>query len=169
MSPLWKKRTEVKLFRTLRFRLAATFLCVLVALLLIVGIFGTATLRTVLENQSEDELNELLGTLKDWPIQFYDETGQPYWYADVTDPEDRAEVARLQAVYVIANSEGHVAGGSCDAAQKPICDSATIRSEFQLLLRTHQPYLKIVNGPDGTYYQVLSSLKTDPKRGTKWY
>jgi heavy metal sensor kinase len=165
----WKRLVELKLFRTLRFRLAATFLCVLVAVLLTVGVFGTATLRTVLENQSEDELNEMLGTLKDWPIQFYDDTGQPYWFADVTDPEDREEVARLQAVYVIANSEGHVVWGSCDASQKPICDPAIIRSEFQLLLRTHQPHLKTVRGPDGTYFQVLSSIKTDPKHGTKWY
>jgi heavy metal sensor kinase len=169
MSSFWKRLVELKFFRTFRFRLAATFLCVLVAVLLVVGVFGTATLRTVLENQSEDELNEMLGTLKDWPIQFYEETGQPYWSGDVTDPEDRAEVARLQAVYVIADSQGHVIWGSCDASQKPICDPATIRSEFQLLLRNHQPYLKTVKGPDGTYYQVLGSIKTDPKHGTKWY
>lgn len=169
MLSLWKKRLDLKLFRTLRFRLAATFLSVLAAVLLIVFIFGTATLRTVLDNQSEDELNELLGTLKDWPIQFDEGTGQPYWYADITDPDDRAEVARLQAVYVIANSEGRIAWGSCDASQKPICDPATIRSEYQLLLRTHQPHLKTVRGPDGTWYEVLSSLKTDPKHGTKWY
>jgi heavy metal sensor kinase len=169
MLRLWKKLIELKLFRTLRFRLAATFLAVLAAVLLVVFIFGTATLRTVLENQSEDELNELLGTLKDWPIQFDDGTGQPYWYADVTDPDDRAEVARLQAVYVIANSEGKIVWGSCDASQKPLCDPAAIRSEFQLLQRTHQPHLKTVRGPDGTWYQVLSSLKTDQRHGTKWY
>lgn len=170
MFDVRKKLLELKLFRTLRFRLAATFLCLLTAVLIVVGIFGTATLRTVLENQSEDELNELLGTLKDWPIQFYDDTGQPYWFADVTDPEERAEVARLQAVYVIADSEGHVVWGSCnDPSQKPICDSKTIRSEFQTLQQTHQPVLKTVKGTDGTYYQILSSTKTDPKRGVKWY
>lgn len=169
MLGIWKKLIELKLFRTLRFRLAAIFLCLLAAVLLVVGVFGTATLRTVLENQSEDELNELLGTLKDWPIQFYDDTGQPYWFADVTDPEERAEVARLQAVYVIANSQGKVAWGSCNASQKPICDSNTIRAEFQTLQRTHLPILKTVRGTDGTYYQVLSSTKTDPKRGVKWY
>lgn len=169
MLSAWKKLVALKLFRTLRFRLAATFLCVLAVVLMVVGIFGTATLRTVLENQSEDELAELLGTLKDWPIQFYDDTGQPYWFADVTDPEDRAEVARLQAAYVIADSQGHISLGSCNASQKPICDPAVIRSEYQLLLRTHQPYLKTVKGTDGTWYQVLSSLRTDPRRGTKWY
>jgi heavy metal sensor kinase len=169
MLNAWRKLLQWKLFRTLRFRLATTFLCVLAAVLLVVGIFGTTTLQTVLDNQSEDELNELLGTLKDWPIQFDDGTGQPYWFADVTDPEDRAEVARLQAVYVIADSQGRIPWGSCNASQKPICDPAAIRSEFQLLLRTHQPHLKTVRGSDGIYYQVLSSLKTDPKRGIRWY
>ncbi len=169
MFAVWRKLFGLKLFRTLRFRLAAIFLCVLAAVLLVVGIFGTATLRTVLENQSEDELNELLGTLKDWPIQFYDDSGMPYWFADVTDPQERAEVARLQAVYVIADEQGHVAWGSCNAGQKPICDPKTIRSEYQVLQRTHEPVLKTVRGTDGTFYQVLSSLKTDPKRDVKWY
>lgn len=169
MRSIWKKLLAVKLFRTLRFRLAATFLCVLTTVLLVVGVFGTATLRTVLENQGEQELDELLGTLKDWPIQFYDDTGMPYWFADVTDPQERAEVARLQAVYVIADSQGHIAWGSCNASQKPICDPKIIRSEFRILERTHQPLLKTVKGPDGTSYQILSSLKTDPKRGVKWY
>ena len=169
MPGTWKQFAEPRLFRTLRFRLAAIFLCLLVAVLLVVGVFGTATLRTVLDNQSEDELNELLGTLKDWPIQFYEDTGQPYWFADVTEPEERAEVARLQAVYVIASGEGKVAWGSCNASQRPICDPKTIRAEFEKLQQTHQPILKTVRGTDGTYYQVLSSTKTDPKRGVKWY
>ncbi len=173
MFVAWKKLVELKLFRTLRFRLAATFLCVLVCVLLIVGIFGTATLRTVLQNQGEDELNELLGTLKlnyQGPIQFDEQTGKPYWFADVTDPEERAEVARLQAVYVIADSQGKVDGGSCnEPGQKPICNSARIRSELATMQKTHEPFLKIIKGSDGTLFQVLSSTITDPKRGVKWY
>src|SRR5581483_2861107 len=163
MLAFWKKLVEPKLFRTLRFRLAAIFLCLLIAVLLAVGVFGTTTLRRVLENQSEDELSELLGTLKDWPIQFYEDSGLPYWFADVTDPEERAEVARLQAVYVIADGDGRVYWGSCnDPSQKPICDPKTIRSEFAIMQQTHEPYLKTVKGTDGTAYQVLSSTKTDP-------
>jgi heavy metal sensor kinase len=173
MIALWKKLLDLKLFRTLRFRLAATFLCVLAAVLLVVGIFGTAMLRSVLENQSEDELNELLGTLKlnaQGPIQFDEQTGKPYWFADVTDPEEREEVARLQAVYVIADAQGHVEWGSCnEPGQKPICNSDRIRSELAILQRTHEPLLKTIKGANGTLFQVLSSTMTDPKRGVKWY
>src|SRR5579875_1394391 len=169
MLKQWKQLPELKLFRTLRFRLAAIFLCVLAAVLFVVFIFGTATLRSVLENQSEDELNELLGTLKDWPIVFDSGDGHPYWSGDVTDPDDKAEVTRLKAAYAIADSNGHVYWGCDDPSEKPICDPATIRNEFQLLLKTHQPYLKTVRGTDGTSYQVLSSLRTDPDRGTRWY
>jgi heavy metal sensor kinase len=161
------------LFRTLRFQLAATFLCVLTAVLLVVGVFGMATLRNELETEGQNDLSELLGTLKlnyQGPIQFDEQTGEPYWFADMTDPEDRAEVAHLQAVYVIADSKGHVVGGSCnEPGQKPICNSEKIREQLATMQQTHEPVLRTVKGSDGRLFEVLSSTITDPKRGVKWY
>ncbi len=143
----WKKPAQVKLFRTLRFRLAVTFLLLLTGVLLIMGFVGTTTLRTVLENQSEDEVNEQLGSLKGW-IQFYDDSGRPYWFADLTDPEEKAEVSRLQAVYVIADDQGRVELGSSESALKPLFDPKTIVSEMARMQQTHEPVLKTIIGAD---------------------
>ncbi len=164
----WKKLTRLKLFRTLRFRLAATFLLLLTAVLLVMGFVGISTLRTVLANQSVDELNEQLGSLKGW-IQFYDDSGKPYWSADLTDPDERAEVSRLQAVYVIADDQGRTELGSSESALKQLDDRKTILSELVRMQQTHEPVMKIVVDADKVPYQVISSTMTDPKRGRKWY
>ncbi len=173
MFKIWKKLIDLKLFRTLRFRLAATFLCVLTAVLLVVGIFGTATLRGILEDKGLDDLKEQLGTLKlntQGPIQFDPDSGRPIWFIDVTDPEERAEAARLQAVYVIADLQGHVENGSCnEPGQKPLCNSARIRSDVAILQKTNEPYLQRIKGTDGTTFELLSSTITDTKRDVKWY
>ncbi len=60
----WKKLHGVKLFRTLRFRLASTFLLLLAVVLAVVGVAGTQTLRTILEDQSKAVLQEQLGALE---------------------------------------------------------------------------------------------------------
>ncbi len=162
----WKKLNEIKLFRTLRFRLAATFLLLLVAVLAIVGVFGTRTLRTILAEQSEDELREQIGALKKW-IDF-DKGGEPYWFVDHTDPEEEAEVSRLDAVYVIADDQGRIHLGST-APAKQLSDRALIRSELSQMQKTHEPVIKTIIGTDNIPYQILSSTMTDSDRGRKWY
>ena len=42
---IWKKLRKIKLFRTLRFRLAATFLLLLIAVMTVFGIAGARNLR----------------------------------------------------------------------------------------------------------------------------
>ncbi len=162
----WKKLSKIKLFRTLRFRLAATLLLLLIAVLAIVGVFGARTLRTILADQSEDELKEQIGALKKW-IDF-DKSGEPYWFVDHNDPEEEAEVSRLDAVYVIADEQGHIPSGSTEAV-KQLSDLALIRSELAQMQKTHEPVIKTVLGTDGTPYQIISSTMTDPDRGRKWY
>src|ERR1700760_243393 len=100
MKLRWLARTAV--FRTLRFQFASTFLLLLATVLTIVGLGGTRLLSGILESQSRDQLKEQLGSLKGW-IYFHDD-GQPYWgEVDRTDPEEEADVARLQSVYVVAD------------------------------------------------------------------
>ena len=166
----WDKFHRLKLFRTLRFKLASTFLLLLIAVLAVVGFTGTTSLRNILNSQSEDELQEQLGALKGW-IQFYDDTGKPYWVVDRTDPEEEAEVSRLQTVFVIADDHGRVyqASSDQDPTLKPMVDPNMIRAELAQIQRTHEPVMKLVNGTDHIPYQVISSTMTDSKRGRKWY
>ncbi len=160
-------RARFTLFRTLRFRLASTFLLLLTAVLAIVGWVGTSTLRTILETQSSDELTEELGNLKGGWI-YFDDSG-PRWQIDHTDPEEEAEATRLQAVYVIADATGKVALGSQDPSLKPLFDKKTIISEMARLSQRREPLMKTIYGTDGLPYQVISSTMYDSKRTRRWY
>jgi heavy metal sensor kinase len=163
-----KERTQIKLFRTLRFRLASTFLLLLTLVLALVGFVGTTTLRSNLASQSEEELNEQLGALKGW-IHFDDSTGIPYWFVDRNDPEEEAEISRLVSVYVIADEQGHINKSSSDPTLLALYDRNTILSELQQIQNTHEPVMKTIYGTDKVPYQVIGSILVDPERGRKWY
>ncbi len=157
-----------RFFRTLRFRLAVIFLLIPTAVLAIMGWVSTTTLRTVLENQSESQLSGQLGALKGW---FTFDAGQPLWdEVDQSDPEEVAELARLRAVYVIADDEGHLYWATTDPKLKALWDRQTILSEMAQIKRTHKPVLKTIHDTDNIPYQVLSSTMTDAKHGSRrWY
>ncbi len=159
----------LRFFRTLRFRLAATFLLILTAMLAIIGWVSTAALRTVLANQSETQLAGQIGTLKGW-FSFDDKTGQPLWdEVDQGDPEEVAELAKLRAVYVIAADDGRLYQATTDPQLHELWNRQTILSELAQIERTHTPILKIIHSTDGTPYQVMSSIMTDTKHGRPWY
>ncbi len=164
---LWKKLHDIKpLFRTLRFRLASTFLILLTAVLGVVGVVGTQTLRTVLDNQSEQTLREQLSALKGW-IRFED--GEPIWFMDPADSEAVAEVSRLQTVYLVADDTGHIHLGSSDAALKDLYDRKTILSEMAQIEQTKEPIIKPLISKDKIPYQIISSISIDADHDRKWY
>lgn len=164
MRSKWLSRTAV--FRTLRFQLASTFLLLLATVLTIVGLGGTRILGRVLEDQSRDELREQLGSLKGW-IYFHDD-GQPFWNVDHTDPEEEAEVSRLEAVYVVADENGRI-NRSSDPSLKALVDRKTILAELAQMAVNREPVMKIISDSDGISYQVISSTMTDTKHRRKWY
>ena len=163
----WKKLHDVKLFRTLRFRLASTFLLLLAGVLGVVGIVGTQTLRTILENQSEAALHEQLGSVKGYT--HFEAQGKPIWFADPSDPEEEATVGRLKTVFVIANDQGEAWDGSPDPALKELFDRKTILSELAQIEKTKEPVIKTIVGKDKVPYQIISSTMTDADHDRKWY
>jgi heavy metal sensor kinase len=163
----WKKLHRIRpLFRTLRFRLASAFLVLLAGILGIVGVVGTQTLRTILENQSEQTLHEQIAGLKAW-VHF--ENGAPYFFWDPGDPEEVAEVSRLQTIYVIADDQGNIAKGSSDPALKEIYDRKTVLSEMAQIERTKEPIIKTIVSRDKIPYQIISSISVDPEHDRAWY
>ncbi len=162
----WRKLRDVKLFRTLRFRLASTFLLLLTGVLAVVGLVGTQTLRTILENQSEAVLHEQLGAMKGY-IHF-DGQGKPYWFEDPSDPEEAATVGRLKTVFVIAKDDGDAWDGSPDPALKELFDRNTILSELAQIEKTKEPWFKTIVSKDKIPYEVISSTMTDAD-DRKWY
>jgi heavy metal sensor kinase len=167
-SPLFQPH-HLALFRTLRFRLASTFLLLLTLVLILVGIAGTTTLRNLLDNQStqalHDEFNTLMGYLHMDSVK-----GEPYWFEDPGDPEDRATVDHLREISIIANDEGHLWWGPTDPTFDDLYKASTIRSEISLMRANGEPYIyiKTITGKDGLPYEVISSLRTDDHRHY-WY
>lgn len=162
----WAKLRDVKLFRTLRFRLASTFLLLLSLVLAVVAIVGTHTLRTVLENQSEAVLHEQLGAAKGY-IHF-DGQGTPYWMADKSDTEEEATVGRLKTIFVIANDQGDAWDGSPNPALKDLFNRKTILAELAEIEKTKEPFIKTIIARDKVPYEVISSTMTDD-HDRKWY
>jgi heavy metal sensor kinase len=162
----WAKLANVRLFRTLRFRLASTFLALLAVVLAVVGVIGTTTLRRLLETQSEQVLREELGAVRGY--LHFDKEGKPYWFEDPSDPEEEATIGRLKAVFVIANEDGDPWQGSPDPALHGLFDPKEIRYELKQIETTKEPYLKTFTSTDKVPYQVLSGAMVD-EDGTKWY
>ncbi|HEX4165604.1 MAG TPA: ATP-binding protein [Bryobacteraceae bacterium] len=165
----FRRIPSLRFFRTLRFRLASTFLLILTALLAIMGWVSTTALRTVLATQSENQLSGQLGTLKGW-FSFDEKTGQPLWdEVDQSDAEEVAEVSRLKTVYVIAEDDGTLNQATTDPQLHELWNRQMIRAELAQIQRTRTPILKTIHRTDGTPYQVLSSIMMDSKHGRPWY
>jgi heavy metal sensor kinase len=161
------KRNRIKFFRTLRFRLASAFLLLLAISLAAVGFVATTTLRSNLEDQSEQALKEQLAALKSW-IHFED--GVPIWFVDRSDPEEEAEVSLLENTYEVADDQGRVYLGSSDPALNDyLNDRKRILSELAQIEATKEPIIKRVVAKNKVPYEIISSTMTDPDHDRKWY
>jgi heavy metal sensor kinase len=167
MGSQWMK--TVRFFRTLRFRLAATFLLILTAVLAVMGWVSTTALKKVLETQSEAQLSGQIGALKGW-FTFDESSGEPLWdEVDQSDPEELAELLRLQKVYVIADDQGRLDRATTDPKLRALVDRKTILAQLAEMQRTHTPMLRIIHDTDNVPYQVLSSTMKDSKHQRTWY
>jgi heavy metal sensor kinase len=163
---------QPKLFRTLRFRLAGTFLGLLAFVLAVVAIAGTTLLNVILENQSKLVLLGELGALKGY-IHFEGDkpdAHKPYWFIDPSDPEEAGIRARLSDVFVIADERGQLdALSSLDHPLAQLGDRDTILAELGQLRKTQEPMIKTVVGTDKVPYQIISSTLRDTDTGSHWY
>lgn len=151
-------------FRTLRFRVASTFLVLLTVVLSMVGFVGTKTLQSILEAQSEDQLHEQMGALKGYiHLGYHGYT----WDVDHSDPEEEATVGALKTVYEIADDEGNAIEG--DPSEAGLFDRKRILDDFTQMALTHQSVVRTVVGKDGIPYQILASQAIDNDTGKKWY
>lgn len=160
----------VRFFRTLRFRLAATFLLILTFVLVLIAWLSTTALKKVLETQSEAQLSAQIGALKGW-FTFDESSGEPLWdEVDQSDPEEVAELSRLQQVYVIADEQGRLDRATTDPKLRALWDRKTILAQLAEMQRTHTTsMLRIIHDTDGVPYQVISSIMRDSKHQRTWY
>ena len=160
---------QFRFFRTLRFRLASTFLILLTVLLVVAGVAGTTLLRSVLETRSEQAVKDKLGALKGY-IHFGTSDGQPDWFADRSDPEENATVARLSEIFLLVDPDGHIDQlSNLSPSLLFLADPKAVRKDVDDLKRTQEPIIKTVTGNDRIPYEVISSTLLDSTHGRRWY
>jgi heavy metal sensor kinase len=165
----WDRFPQPKLFRTLRFRLAGTFLFLFALVLALVAVAGTTNLNHVLENESVQTLDDELGALKGY-IHFEGDTHVPYWFWDPSDPEEAGIRARLSDVFVIADEQGNLDRlSSVPRSLAQLGDHKTILAELEQIRKTQAPVIKNVVSTERVPYQVISSTLRDTDTGAHWY
>ncbi len=159
---------QFRIFRTLRFRLASTFLVLLTAVLVLAGVGGTTLLRSVLNTRTEQALKDELGALKGY-IHF-DKYGDPYWFADPSDPEENAIVARLRDVFLLVDDQGHInQSSSLDHSLVGLADPRVIQQDLEEIKRAKEPIIKTVVSTDKVPYEIICSTLLDFDHERRWY
>jgi len=152
-------------FRTLRFRLASITLLLLSVVLVLALIAGTTLLRSVLNTRSETALHDELGALKGY---MHFENGKPYWFADLSDPEENAIVARLREVFLLVDDQGHIDEKShVDRTLSALADPKVIRAEMEELHHS-QDIFKTVTSTDRATYDIICGTLVDDQQH-RWY
>jgi heavy metal sensor kinase len=161
---LLKRLPQLRFVRTLRFRLASTFLLLLLVILTIVGGAGTVITRRVLESRTEETLVEELAALKGY-LHF--DHGLPV-IGPAEDDDDRAEIARLTKVYLIADAKGHINKGTSDRAFDAFTDSAEIRRDLSQIRALPPTLFKSIAGDEDGPYEVIATIVLDDLH-REWY
>jgi heavy metal sensor kinase len=168
MKRLLKQIRSIRIFKTLRFRLASTFLLLLTVVTIGVGIAGTQLLKSILTSRTEDTLMEEFTALRGY-LHFYDTNGEPYWQVDQTDPEEQSEFEGLTSVYVVARSDGTMWRGTTDRAFSDMTSKNVILQELAQLRVTRRQIFKQIQGDDSGPYEIVSGILTDTAHRKDWY
>ena len=94
----------LRFLRSLRFRLALSYVIFFALLLISLGIVFREVLQNNLENQAAEVLREEWGAVKGYLR--IDRNGRE-WFYDKEDPDENYTVERLRRVYLLADVEGH--------------------------------------------------------------
>lgn len=167
VGKLVERLRGISIFKTLRFRLASTFLLLLTLVTIAAGLAVTEFLAWILSTRTEETLVEQLTALRGY-IHF-DVAGTPWSYVEKSDPEEVAEWEQLTSVYVIANNEGKLWKGTTDAEFAPMTNPAVIRSELRQLETSKTPIFKTIQGDEGGPYEIVSGILTDSLHHKNWY
>lgn len=161
---------QLRLFRTLRFRLASTFLVLLAVVLVLAGIAGTTLLRSVLDTRSDQALRDELGALKGYIHFGSSDGGMPEWFADRSDPEEAAAVARLGDIFLLVDDAGRIDQlSNLPPSLAFLADEKVIKHEQDELKRTQEPIIKTVTSTDKVSYDIICSTLLDSTHGRRWY
>ncbi len=167
MRKLVERIRGISIFKTLRFRLASTFLLLLTLVTIAAGFAVTQLLSSILETRTEQNLAEQLTALRGY-IHF-DDAGKPYPFVEKSDPDEAAEWEQLTSIWVIAKPDGEFWKGTTDRGFEPMTNSGVIRNELRQLEASKTPIFKTIPGDESGPYEIVSGILTDSLHHKNWY
>src|SRR5580704_2321958 len=96
-------KLRVNYLRGLRFRLTLSYVLFFTVLLIAIGMLFRQTLRSQMEGDLREALEEEWGAAKGY---LKIENQRPIWTADDTDPEEAYIVSRIKHVFLITDANG---------------------------------------------------------------
>ncbi|HLJ50064.1 MAG TPA: ATP-binding protein [Bryobacteraceae bacterium] len=138
-----------RFFRGLRFRIAVSYAVFFAVLLVAMGFALEKGLQTIFQDQVEELLKDDWDAVKGY-LRLDTKVG-PDWFFDPYDPEESYIVNRLQQVYLLTDSEGHVLQYSA-IYQGIGYDS---RDYIKSTLKSNQKLFRVRYGKDGVPYLIL--------------
>lgn len=167
MRTLVERIRGISIFKTLRFRLASTFLLLLTLVTIAAGFAVTQLLSSILETRTEENLAEQLTALRGY--HHFGDDGSLYRSVDKSDPDEAAEWEQLTSVYVIAKPDGEIWQGTTDSGFEPLRDRSTILRELRQLNASKTPIFKTIPGDESGPYEIISGILTDSLHHKNWY
>lgn len=144
-----------RIARGLRFRLTLIYVAFFSVLLALVGIFFVAIVRTNLDSQVrqllDDEWVAVRGFLR---IERVAGIVSPHWYFDRDDPDESLAVSRLRRVDLITDDEGRVLEVSQTYRSLGIDSPSQISSIFRQASRSQKPVWDVRTAAGGVPYLI---------------
>ncbi len=151
-----------RFLRSLRFRLALSYVIFFSVLLVGLGIVFREVLRNNLDAQATGVLQEEWAAVKGYLR--IDKNG-PEWFYDKKDPDESYTVERLRRVYLLADAEGH-----------PLQWSNLYRSlgfetpaEIKAIMAANQPSFHLRVNDRGEPFLVRSGVTYDERHRYRYY
>lgn len=144
----------VRFVRSLRFRLAASYLVFFTVLLIGLGLVFRTMLVTILESQTAALLEEEW-TVSNGYLRF--EHKRPLWFFDRLDPQESLLVNRIRRVIAITDAEGNILERS-DEYRDLGTDS---REQIQAVLRSGGFVVRTRRDEDGVPYMIRQGSVSD--------
>ncbi len=139
--------------RSLRFRLALSYVLFFTICMLVIGGFFRWTLQGIIQGEVDDALEEEWGAAKGYlQVVAYG----PDWFYDAYDPEESFIVSRLQRVFLLTDANGK------PVMRSPVYDAIGVDSptEIRSILQSGKPMLR-TKYDNGEPYRIRSGKWVD--------
>ncbi|HWE50896.1 MAG TPA: heavy metal sensor histidine kinase [Bryobacteraceae bacterium] len=152
--------------RGLRFTLTAVYTVVFTILLVGVSLLFRQTLKSSLDQQARDDLDQKWAVVKAY-LRINNDPGQENyhknWNYDYSDPDESSTVAAVRGVILVTDAQGTPLEASATYESLGVDKPAQIKTALQ----SAQPLWGEKSDPDGVPYLTRASYVTDERTGKR--